>query len=523
MPRTLIVTRHPAIVRFAEAHGFSGEVVSQLDDAIIESLGSKDRVLGPLPLSRVARLCAKGVRYYGVELDTPPELRGRELSLEEMHAFGARVQRYLAYSAPAEDVEPPAPLTRSRPDRSRQWRTVLIVSGGLSPQVVTETVFALATRAEDPCIPDRLICVVTNSVAARFEAELPGALGRLALEWGLDPRWGEPVIRVPLDRDGASVGDVRSYEDAVAYGDDINNLVREETLDANARVHVSIAGGRKSMSYHAGAAIGMWGRPQDELSHVLVGVAPEARARDSSVKPEDFEQSPEFWFPTRKSSMIAGRGGRQIDAATATIELALVPFVPLRELLPKSVVAQPIDHAKLVAHLRAALNDRLLLRLIPKSRQVRFGQLAAFTLPPVHFALYQLMAEWARDKVEGAGPDGVGSGHYGWLSYRMFRDPASVQGPNPLERFFQIYDERVHFSGKMDEIRQRLTLLPSNRKQRQENVEYFQERLSALRTTLAAEVPNPILLSRIGGRPLVPGARGRFGLAVTADEIVIDE
>ncbi|MBF4102237.1 hypothetical protein INT80_01850 [Gallibacterium anatis] len=41
-------------------------------------------------------------------------------------------------------------------------------------------------------------------------------------------------------------------------------------------MHVSIAGGRKTMGFFAGYALSLYGRAQDSLSHVLVSAEYEA-------------------------------------------------------------------------------------------------------------------------------------------------------------------------------------------------------------------------------------------------------
>ena len=59
------------------------------------------------------------------------------------------------------------------------WRETLIVTGGSTPQVVTETIYALASRQIDPIVPSKIICVVTKGVADVFESQLENALSRL--------------------------------------------------------------------------------------------------------------------------------------------------------------------------------------------------------------------------------------------------------------------------------------------------------------------------------------------------------
>ena len=74
---------------------------------------------------------------------------------------------------------------------------VLIVTGGQTPQVVSETVFALTRRSPAAFVPDKIICVVTEATADRFRNELPGRLSRMAQEWCVEAKWGDLDIQVP--------------------------------------------------------------------------------------------------------------------------------------------------------------------------------------------------------------------------------------------------------------------------------------------------------------------------------------
>jgi CRISPR-associated protein (TIGR02584 family) len=418
-------------------------------------------------------------------------------------------------------------------EAERAWREVLIVTGGLTPQVVTETVYGLArpnqrvdeadVPTNDRIVPHRIICVVTQGVARRFLDELDDALLNLAKEWDIEPRWGKPLVQVPTDG-GRLLTDVRTYEDSVVFGDFVTELVRRETLDDDTRVHLSIAGGRKTMSFHGGAALGLWGRPQDQLSHVLVAVNPEAKGRDPSLEPEDFEHSSEFWHPTRNDHWITGRDGKRVNARDAAIDLADVPFVPLRDLLPPWMAEETLSYRALVERFRAALSRRLVLRLTTSQRRVRIGQFAEFRLPPVQFALYQLMAEWACDEIPGAGPAGIGGKeHRGWLTTDMLAKPHLVRHVNPIERYLRIYDSVSALeSAKAPKIRDQITPHPNNTRQERDNRRYFRDKLSHLRKRIARELKIPVLFGRFGSPPHPSSKEKKFGLELTKDEIIIE-
>ena len=412
-------------------------------------------------------------------------------------------------------------ITTSLPSRD-----VLIITGGTSPQVVTETVYALVlakTASEQrPFFPGRIVCVVTANVAERFGDRLVQALESLAAEVGVAAAWGTPVIAVPKLGDGTLLEDVRSQDDSVLFGDFITELVRQETQDPATRVYLSLAGGRKTMTYYGGAARGRWGRPQDKLLHVLLGVSP--NAANPTLRPEDFERLDEFWFPRKNRSALPSTGSRQadgIDAGDAIVNLHEVPFVPLRDLLPPWVTAEPLSYAAWVERFRAALADRLILRLTAATRHVQIGDLADFHLAPNEFALYQLMAEWARDEIPGAGPEGVGPDHHGWLTTDILAWP-ELADPNPIWRFMEIYASAcVCESEKPDLMRHNITPKPANQEQREGNRRFFTPILSRLRDQIQIQVKFPSIINRFCPPKITSKKEKKFGLCLSPKEISI--
>jgi hypothetical protein len=306
------------------------------------------------------------------------------------------------------------------------------------------------------------------------------------------------------------IEDIRSDSDAVRFGDLVSEIVRRETLDPGSRVHLSLAGGRKTMSFHAGMAMSLFARPQDELSHVL-------------VHPKEFEQCPDFWFPTAQS--VALEGGTR-DARNCRIELALIPFIRVRGLLPQGLSTQAMDYASYVRQLNAVLGAASAsLELVSSGCRVRIADIADFSLPNTESALYQLMAEWKRDGCEGAGPQGIGPAHRGWMTARMFECPEEYD-PNPVARYIAIYQETFLVgSHRADDIVNQIAAAPINKTQRRENVKHFREWKSRLVVDLQRWLHHPDLADRFGAAAtpvrVQPGNRFVFGLRLDPREIVI--
>ncbi len=190
-------------------------------------------------------------------------------------------------------------------------RRVLLAVLGLSPQVLTETLYALALAGEEG-LPHEVHVLTTQVGAQRTLTQLlaPGSgwFHRLTQDYGLPPiKFEASTVHVLKGALGQELQDIRSAADNALLADQISDLVRAFTQDAHTSLHVSLAGGRKSMAFFAGYALSLWGRPQDRLSHVLVS--------------EPFESSPEFYYPSREPRWIATRDQQQVDCSQAQVTL----------------------------------------------------------------------------------------------------------------------------------------------------------------------------------------------------------
>lgn len=260
---------------------------------------------------------------------------------------------------------------------------ILLAVTGLSPQIVTETVYALAVLGA--WTPTQVHLVTTREGAERARLALlsedPGWFARLCRDYALDGISLMPeFIHVVPGPAGDVLDDIRSPEDNERAADFITDLVRGFTEDTTSELHVSIAGGRKTMGYYLGYALSLFGRPQDRLSHVLVS--------------EPFESSWEFFYPTPYRRVITTRDNKLADTAEAQVTLAEIPFVRLRDELPQALLRGDARFTEVVAEAQKALPPLALL-LDPATRQVTAGG-RTFVLTPAEFAFYWMFAERAR-------------------------------------------------------------------------------------------------------------------------------
>ena len=240
----------------------------------------------------------------------------------------------------------------STPKPSHYQRRILLSVCGLSPQVVTETLFALSQQRSPPFIPTEVHLITTTEGAQRAELALlskdMGWFHRLCQDYALENiEFTRQHIHIVHDSSGRTLDDIRSMQDNQDAADDITALVRTFTADMGSALHVSIAGGRKTMGFYVGYALSLFGRPQDRLSHVLVS--------------EPFESSMDFFYPTHESHVLQTRDGRLADTAQARVSLAEIPFVSLRHGLNAELLSGRASFNETVAAARAALEPPRLL------------------------------------------------------------------------------------------------------------------------------------------------------------------
>ena len=147
-------------------------------------------------------------------------------------------------------------------------RRILVATVGLAPQVVTETLYALCVLSDPPFVPTEVYVITTAEGRERTQLMLldpsQAHLAKLAQEHDL-PELGRALTpeRIGVVRDtlGHPLKDISTPSGNAATADLIVQTLRELTSDAGAAVHVSIAGGRKTMGFLLGTALTSAGAP----------------------------------------------------------------------------------------------------------------------------------------------------------------------------------------------------------------------------------------------------------------------
>lgn len=243
---------------------------------------------------------------------------------------------------------------------AKQFREVLIFVAGATPQIITETIYALAMQ-NPPIYADELH-IITHSLGKQLIIQKlgkDGVLQQLCTEYGI-PRLSlsDANFLVITDQDGNELSDIRTVADNEQAGDQIAAFLRRKAAEPSVRLHCSLSGGRKTMTHYMGIAFQLFARQWDRLYHVMV--APE------------FEKVEQFFYPPKQPQQlnVKSRTGEVIiNTADANVSLVQLPMIYLRDKVPsqaatiRKIVAEgqkEIDMAATQRPVRVNLAERTL-------------------------------------------------------------------------------------------------------------------------------------------------------------------
>jgi len=397
-------------------------------------------------------------------------------------------------------------------------RNILIITVGTTPQIVTETVHALLSRS-DPFVPHEIHLVTTTRAAAAFAPVMGrgGKLRQLYAALGREADFVDPVLVPVLDARGEPVGDVRTEPEAIAFGNTVTRLIAAFAEDRGVRIHVSLAGGRKSMGWYAGAALSLFGHDQDELSHVL-------------VEPEEFEMCPDFWWPTESDHWVAHKflkdeagAPRRYNARLGRIDMALIPFVRLAPILSEAAFPRGlVDYAAVVDAVRESL-AAYKVRIVLDQRTLVVGR-QRLRLQQKQAAFYALAALARRDRWPPSPSTRLPAEHYfGWMTLHDF---GAADG-RYLPRYCELLAACYRGAGptaeeRLDDARRELRADYDGFLRR--NFGFLKSKFLGPSGTLKTAIANPIIRQRVDFH-VDAGSDGmdRFGLLLQPAQIEIVE
>lgn len=257
----------------------------------------------------------------------------------------------------------------------RMYKEIFIFVAGATTQIITETIYSLAKKTP-PVKPDEIIAITTSEGKKKAEETLinQGILKKLFEELKIPEK--ELKFVVAKDSSGTELEDIRTEADNEAIGNLITSLIKEKSEDKTTRLHCSLAGGRKTMSFYLGAALQLLGRPQDKLYHVL-------------VTPE-FESLKDFYYPPLKPKTIYSNG-RKLNTKHAQISLAELPFVRLGG----KVAIEGKTYTELTRESQKEIDAAVFISPVTvnlKKRTITIGN-AVINLPPIQLAIYTMFLD----------------------------------------------------------------------------------------------------------------------------------
>jgi CRISPR-associated protein (TIGR02584 family) len=273
---------------------------------------------------------------------------------------------------------------------------LLLVTGG-TPQIITETIWALACDPQhnEQWIPDEVHIISTRYGLNEVKNKLLGKdkiLTRMKNEYAqiANLRLEDNFLHCFTDQDGNELEDLRTPEENEFAANLICEKIRHFSSDEKVSLHVSIAGGRKTMGFYAGYALSLYGRAQDRMSHVLVD--------------EKFEKGINFYYPSKnENDFIIDRENKTIGLSKdAQVWLAQIPFVRLKEAVKDKHQLKGEDSFSTVVHkINESFND-VKLKILVHSREVLINdKFVIKNLAPREFAMLHWFADLRKKGFDG--------------------------------------------------------------------------------------------------------------------------
>lgn len=262
-------------------------------------------------------------------------------------------------------------------------KNILFLVTGMTPQIITETVWALACDPDNdnPWVPDEIHVLSTDDGLTQIRSRLfdDGVFVAMQAEYPqlATIRFSDEFLHA-ICQDGIPVKDLKTPHDNELAADLICQKVREFTSCDDVVLHVSIAGGRKTMGFYAGYALSLYGRACDSMSHVLV---------DS-----EFETAKGFYYPTTYDKYVEqNHTQKRLNAKDAKIWLAQIPFVRLRASLSNHDIVASKSFSQVIETLNLSLKP-LQITLDTHNKCVIIGNKIC-ELTPKEFSIYLLCAK----------------------------------------------------------------------------------------------------------------------------------
>lgn len=266
-------------------------------------------------------------------------------------------------------------------------KNILFLVTGMTPAIITETIWALACDPQleesERWIPDEVRVLSTEHGLNQIKSKLldSGVFERFKHDYPLiaHTQLNAKHLHSINNAEGQALSDLKTPEDNEFAANSIHEYISQLTKNEDIALHVSIAGGRKTMGFYAGYALSIHGRAQDRMSHVLVD--------------ERFETIQDFFYPTPVERFVKDRNGHSWDASKAQVWLAQIPFVRMMYAIKDRHQIKTASFTDTVHKINEATND-VHVRIDIRNKTLRINnRFEMSNLPPKEFAFFCLFAE----------------------------------------------------------------------------------------------------------------------------------
>ncbi|MCK5098916.1 MAG: TIGR02584 family CRISPR-associated protein [Desulfobacteraceae bacterium] len=262
-------------------------------------------------------------------------------------------------------------------------KNILFAVVGLSPQVITETLYGIYQSGKD--IHEIIVITTSQGKKKIYSSLLAGNKGyfiKFLKEYNIpidSILFNHDSIYVIEDEHGNAISDLTTEDDNRYLLKLCLELAFKFTNKPETSIFFSVAGGRKTMSSCLTLAAQLYGRTQDRLCHVL-------------VSPE-FESNRNFYYPPKTNTTVKlkNKSGETFYKNTkyAKVNLINIPFISIRKQLPHKHLNEVKDPGTLMLSL--VQDEKPILRIDLLLKKIIYKDME-LDLMPAHLALYGFFA-----------------------------------------------------------------------------------------------------------------------------------
>jgi CRISPR-associated protein (TIGR02584 family) len=258
-------------------------------------------------------------------------------------------------------------------------KNILVCVSGLTPQIVTETLFCLAVKQKTP-VDEIYVLTTKRGREVILGKDTHPATPKTSLKTEIEDLCKKYKIKKPVfeendkhiivaKEESIELSDIRTDKDNILFPNKVCEFIRDKSSAPDTTLYCSITGGRKSMSVHIANSLSIFAREQDKLLHVLTKEEHEFKG----------------FYPMNKKE-------------AEDLELSEIPFVRLRSILAADVKQEKLlklNFDEIVKHTQSQLkllapSNKMIIDI--ERRELRFGNFK-ITLEYMEFLFYYFFVD----------------------------------------------------------------------------------------------------------------------------------